>query len=462
VSPEPEMAERPVPHNRWDLIPDGPADPPPTVSVVVVHYEQDRALARVLHALGRQSALPFEIVVADDGSRTPPVLPDLPVPARVVTQPDLGFRAAAARNAGARVCRGDILVFLDADTTPEETCLAQLTRRVGRCRDVLAVGRRRHADLSHLPVDADPASAPGLVEPEWLRSGYAQTRDLLDADGRSFRFVISAVMACRRDLYRDLGGFDERFVGYGGEDWDFAYRAWNAGAVLVHEPEAVAWHDGPGWADRPSSADTPDRQSARLAALIPEPSTRGVALPGRIPDVLADLDPSPGVGAIGGGTSPVGTTERCVHSLLRQSFRDLRVRLPPPADPAVAELYDGGTQACPWSGDQIRRARARLVVHRPLPANAVADAMRLITDDDIGTVEILTSGVRAAREAARVEVRVAARWGDRSEASPLIVELFGCRQLEVGPAPPERSTLAGWFESDPTGGSTGHRPPQGS
>jgi GT2 family glycosyltransferase len=280
VSPEPEMAERPVPHNRWDLIPDGPADPPPPVCVVVVHYEQDRALARVLHALGRQSALPFEIVVADDGSRTPPVLPDLPVPARVVTQPDLGFRAAAARNAGARVCRGDILVFLDADTTPEETCLAQLTRRVGRCRDVLAVGRRRHADLSHLPVDADPASAPGLVEPEWLRSGYAQTRDLLDADGRSFRFVISAVMACRRDLYRDLGGFDERFVGYGGEDWDFAYRAWNAGAVLVHEPEAVAWHDGPGWADRPSSADTPDRQSARLAALIPEPSTRGVALPG--------------------------------------------------------------------------------------------------------------------------------------------------------------------------------------
>jgi GT2 family glycosyltransferase len=443
-------AERPVPHNRWDLIPDGPADPPPTVSVVVVHYEQDRALARVLHALGRQSAPPLEIVVADDGSRTPPVLPDLPVSARVVTQPDLGFRAAAARNAGAAVFRGDILVFLDADTTPERTFLAELTRRVGRCRDALAVGRRRHADLAGLPVDADPAAAPRLVEPEWLRSGYAQTADLLDADGRSFRFVISAVMACRRDLYHELGGFDERFVGYGGEDWDFAYRAWNAGAVLVHEPEAVAWHDGPEWADRPSSADTPDRQSARLAALIPEPTTRGAALPGRIPDVLVDLDLGP---STDGGATAVGFTVRCVHSLLRQSFRDLRVRLPPPVDPAVAELYDGSTQASPWSGDQIRRARARLVVHRPLPANALADAMRLVTDDDVGTVEILTSGVSAATLTSTRAASRSARWSDHLEAGPLVARLFGCRQLEVGPPPPERNTLAGWFEAAPTRGS---------
>jgi hypothetical protein len=456
-------AERPVPHNRWDLLPDGPpGSPGPTVSVVVVHYEQDAALARVLYALSSQTVLPLEIVVADDGSRTPPVLPPLPVPARVVTQPDLGFRAAAARNAGARACRGDILVFLDADTTPERAFLAELTCRVGRCRDALAVGRRRHAELAHLPVDADPSSAPRLVEPEWLRSGYHQSRNLLDADGRSFRFVISAVMACRRDLYVELGGFDERFVGYGGEDWDFAYRAWNAGAVLIHEPAAVAWHDGPDWAAR----------SMRLAALIPEPSTRGAALPGVIPDVLADLDlgPDPGpdvghtavghtavghtavghtaVGHTAVGHTAVGQTVRSVHSLLRQTFRDLRVRLPPPVDPAVAELYDGTTQASPWSGDQLARARARLVLYRPLPANAVADAMRLIVEDDVGTVEIRTSGVRAATLTSTRAAFRAARWSDELEVGPLMAELFGCCELEVGPPPPERHDLAGWFRSD--------------
>jgi GT2 family glycosyltransferase len=441
-------AERPVPHNRWDLLPDTPPDPPPTVSVVVVHFEQDAALARVLHALSRQSAPPLEIVVADDGSRTPPVLPVLPVPARVVTQPDLGFRAAAARNAGAGACEGDILVFLDADTTPEATFLAELTRRVGWCRDALAVGRRRHAELAHLPLEADLSSAPRLVEPEWLRSGYRQTRDLLDADGRSFRFVISAVMACRRDLYTELGGFDERFVGYGGEDWDFAYRAWNAGAVLIHEAGAVAWHDGPDWAGRPSSADTPDRQSMRLAALIPEPSTRGATLSGRIPDVLVDLDIHPtDAGPADAGQTDVGRLVRCVHSLLRQSFRDLRVRLPPPVDPAVAELYDGTTQSSPWSGDQIRRARARLSVHHPLPAHAVAEAMRRILDDDLGTVEILTSGLRAATLTSTRAASRSARWRDQVGADRFIPELFGCGRIEVGPSPPRRDSLAGWFRS---------------
>jgi hypothetical protein len=119
------------------------------------------------------------------------------------------------------------------------------------------------------------------------------SRDLLDADGRSFRYLISAVMACRRTLFDDLDGFDERFVGYGGEDWDLAYRAWNAGAVLVHEREALAWHDGPDWSGRDGGAK--DRESARLAALIPEPFTRGAPLPGALPGAAspaASRDPA--------------------------------------------------------------------------------------------------------------------------------------------------------------------------
>jgi cellulose synthase/poly-beta-1,6-N-acetylglucosamine synthase-like glycosyltransferase len=339
------LSDQRVPGNRWDLL-DPATAPTPQVSVVVCHYEQPRRLALTLAALAAQTLPPVEVVVADDGSRR---FPEVPPGVRVVTQEDRGFRAAAARNLGVRHTRGEVLVFLDADTVPEPGLLAALTARVALCPDVLAVGRRCHADLSVLPPGGDPRTAPRLPDPAWLDEAYARSRNLLDADGGSFRHVISAVMACRRTLFDDVGGFDERFVGYGGEDWDLAYRAWNAGAVLVHERGAVAWHDGPDWAGRGADPAEKDRETARLAALVPEPNTRGDAAPGELADVLVET-PDP----------------RWVRG---QNHRDLRIR---------------GSRE--WSRDQLRRARARLRVRAPLPPTALARAMSRLVGADLGRV----------------------------------------------------------------------------
>jgi GT2 family glycosyltransferase len=424
-----------VPGNRWDLLDPYPV-PRPAVSVVIAHFEQPAQLARTWAALCAQTLPPFEVVIADDGSARPPLPPRGGPPVRVVTQPDRGFRAAAARNLGAAHTTGEVVVFLDADTVPDRGFVAALTRRVALCPDVLAVGRRRHADLSDLPPGADPATAPRLAEPRWLSDGYAASRDLLDADGRSFRYVISAVLACRRSLFDDLGGFDERYVGYGGEDWDLGYRAWNAGAVLVHEREAVAWHDGPDWAGRPEDRSAKELESIRLAALIPEPSTRGAALPFALPDVLVDVAPA----------QSVAETARTVHSLLRQTHRDLRIRLLEPVDPALAQLYDGGMQCTPWSGDQLRRARVRLRVDRPLPEDSVAEAVRTLTATGLGQLALSTEGLHAASATSTRVIGRARRWARRFPDRRVVLDVFGCVDLEVGPCPPSRDDLAAFFD----------------
>lgn len=417
-----------VPGNRWDLL-DIAVAPRPEVSVVVAHYEQPAQLERTWAALCRQTLPPVDVVIADDGSAVPPVAPVGGPPVRVVTQPDHGFRAAAVRNLGARHATGEVLVFLDADTVPEPGFVEAITRRVALCPDVLAVGRRRHADLTGLAPGADPRTAPRVEEPAWLQDAYAASRDLLDADGLSFRFVISAVLACRRTLFDDLGGFDERFVGYGGEDWDLAYRAWNAGAVFVHERNAVAWHDGPDWAGRPQDRDGKDLESVRLAALIPEPATRGVALPGHLPDVLADLEPG----------LDVPDTVRLVHSLLAQDHRDLRVRLPEPVDPALAELYAGVAQTAPWSADQLARARVRLHCHCPLPPAAVAAAVDELIGRDLGVVHLLDRGRRlASATTTRAQGRL--RRSGESAGS-----MFGTATVEVRARPVPSRDLAGYF-----------------
>lgn len=424
-----------VPGNRWDLLETYPA-PRPTVSVVITHYEQPAQLARLWAALCDQTLPPVEIVIADDGSADPPTPPHGGPPVTVVTQSDRGFRAAAARNLGAAHTTGEVVVFLDADMVPEPGFLSALTRRVALCPDVLAVGRRRHADLSGVAPGSDPAAAPRLNEPRWLSDGYAASHDLLDADGRSFRFVISALLACRRSLFDDLGGFDERYQGYGGEDWDLGYRAWNAGAVLVHERAAVAWHDGPHWGGRPEDRTAKELESVRLAALIPEPSTRGAALPFALPDVLVDVV----------GRSSVAETVRIVHSLLRQSHRDLRIRLPRPVEPALEQLYGGAVQVAPWTEDQARRARMRLEVLRPLHVHAVAMAVQALTRLDLGHVTVHSEGDYSALATSSRLIGRTRRWAQHFPDHHTVAQVFGDTVIEVGPSPVPHDDLATYFD----------------
>jgi GT2 family glycosyltransferase len=254
--------------NRWDPL-DGQAPVAlPTVSVVVVHFEQQAELDRTLAALGRQDypAELLEVIVVDDGSR---VAPRVSHGARLLRQPDEGFRLAAARNLGASSATGDILCFLDADTAPEPGYVRAITRLPALAPETVAVGRRRHTRFERLDASAAiELAAPGaaLEEPQWLADAYARSRDLLESDNRSYRFVIGAVIACSRWFFDEVGGFDESFTQYGGEDWEWAHRAWVGGAVFAHVADAVAWHNGPTRVPPPTrgcGARTPRRFSWR-------------------------------------------------------------------------------------------------------------------------------------------------------------------------------------------------------
>ena len=285
-----------LPDNRWDLLDTMQPQTSPTVSVIVAHYEQPRELARTLLALDRQRYPRelVEIIVVDDGSAEQPVVPGH---VTLVSQADDGFRVAAARNLAVSQAHGDVLVFLDADTSPEPDYLGEMVRLPALTWDAVTVGRRRHADLSAVDASAEIAEAGStheLDEPRWLRDAYRDTGDLLASDHRSYRFIIGAVIACTRRFFDEVGGFDESFSRYGGEDWEWAYRAWARGAVLAHVPTAIAWHDGPDRAVRaPGALDAKNAEVVTLADLIPVPGSRGRALPTAKVDIVVTGPPFP-------------------------------------------------------------------------------------------------------------------------------------------------------------------------
>ena len=286
----------------------------PEVSVVIPYFDDQVRLTLLLLALDQQHGDgAFEVLIADDGSPEPPSIPlGLHFACTVVRQPDNGFRAAAARNLGAGRAAGELLLFLDGDTLPAAGYVQAMTdalRSIADGHGALVLGRRRHADLSAVGQDAVLAFLRGagevgnggqhnparseirlLDDPQWLLDGYARTDGLRAATDEDFRLVISAVLGVDRRLWDATGGFDESFVGYGGEDWDFGWRAWLAGADWSYQPAGVAWHDGPDAAGRES--DTVARNAAknaeclRLAETIPLPSVRGTGLVLEYPETV--------------------------------------------------------------------------------------------------------------------------------------------------------------------------------
>ncbi|MBB3159458.1 GT2 family glycosyltransferase [Microbacterium proteolyticum] len=415
-----------VPGNRWDLVADRQPDPP-RVTVIVTHYDQPEQLARTLAALQRQDhpAERLEIIVADDGSPTEPVVPP---GIRLLRQEDRGFRAAAARNLGAAAATGDVLCFLDADTTPEPEYVRQLTRLPALLPEAVTVGRRRHADLTGLdagtPV-ADAGPARELAEPAWLRDAYAGSDNLLHADDRSYRYVISAVAACSRAFFEEIGGFDESFSSYGGEDWEWAHRAWQAGAVLAHVPRAVAWHDGPDWAGRSGDDRVREgnRQSLLLAQKIPVAGSSGRGLLPATPDLVVHL--------------PDGLTPSaefvCVDSVLAAfPLATVVVRTPEEeslvrADPRVRVGAEG-------SGLDARvtlRLDQALVIQDAAPLSA---ALSSLGQGSVGTMTLLDDdGVVLARADARRARHRAHRWGTSAGFDEVALTVDGVHALRDEP-----------------------------
>lgn len=83
------------------------------ISVIIPCYNHGKYLPEAVDSIRKQGSSPVEIIVVDDGStdNTPRVAKDLGV--HYIRQENSGL--SSARNTGINHCKGDFLVFLDAD-----------------------------------------------------------------------------------------------------------------------------------------------------------------------------------------------------------------------------------------------------------------------------------------------------------------------------------------------------------
>lgn len=205
--------------------------PVPEISIVVPTRGRPAALERCLSALGRTTLAPdaVEIVVVGDGHDVMPPAPDVsaPVPLRYLGVPHAG--PAAARNAGARAARAEVLAFTDDDCAPAPEWAERMLRAVEEHPAALVGGRIRN----------------GLPRNPWAAASHHVLDvfiDLYNSRPGSPGFAPTSSLAVRRDVFEAIGGLDERFPAAAGEDRELCDRACAAGHPVVLEPRAIVDH----------------------------------------------------------------------------------------------------------------------------------------------------------------------------------------------------------------------------
>ena len=199
------------------------------ISVIIPAKNAARTLGLCLQAVLQQEGMlldqDYEVIVVDDGSTdgTAQIAQEYKV--TVIRQSTMG--PAAARNSGARISKGTILAFTDADCAPSSTWLMDLTRPFQN-PDVMGV---KGVYGTH-----QTALVARFVQIEYEYK-YARMRNQAAID-----FIDTNNAAYRKEVFIQNGGFNESFRVPSVEDQEFSFRLARKGYRLVFEPSAVVYH----------------------------------------------------------------------------------------------------------------------------------------------------------------------------------------------------------------------------
>jgi hypothetical protein len=219
---------------------------PVEVSFIVGH----RGLARLplllstLRCIAAQRRVGFECLVVEQ-SAEPEVEDKLPSWVRYMHAPTSGrddpYCRARAFNIGARLAQSETLIFHDNDLLVPQDYAAEIVARCGEGYEVVNLKRfifyltESHSRCTTAMYAFTPAEAPESI--------------MQNAQG-------GGSVAITRKAFFAIGGFDETFIGWGGEDNEFWERAqtrkvWPYGYMPVlhlwHEsqPDKVLGEDAP-------------------------------------------------------------------------------------------------------------------------------------------------------------------------------------------------------------------------
>jgi glycosyltransferase involved in cell wall biosynthesis len=203
-------------------------------SVIIPTCNNDLRLVWVLEGLCLQDYPSFEVIVVNDaGSDSTESLVlgfsyRLRIRYFMLGGSKSESRSGAARNLGAKHSYGARLIFLDSDMVPDPDLVSAHT--IGVDANIALYGFRRSYPVNSVSPFRPPFSYSKLLS---LSVPDARLANYINWEMPQLYFhFLSCNYSLASDVFCALGGHDERFVGWGGEDIDLGFRITRAGYCI--------------------------------------------------------------------------------------------------------------------------------------------------------------------------------------------------------------------------------------
>ncbi|MCC9041250.1 glycosyltransferase [Myroides sp. M-43] len=229
------------------------------VSLLITTYNRVDALEAVLVSVLNQEKLPFEVVVADDGSREDTIAlikkyqSVFPVPLKHAWQEDKGFRLSESRNRGLALCEGEYVVMIDGDMVLHSKFV--LDHISNAKRGFFVQGGRvmfNEKKTKEYLATSDKYKRIHWYQPNIetrfeKRLSACHLPFLNNKQQKDITYSHKAIRGCNMAFFLEdvlaVNGFNNNFVGWGREDSEFVERLFNKG-VKRHNVKfmAIAYH----------------------------------------------------------------------------------------------------------------------------------------------------------------------------------------------------------------------------
>lgn len=291
----------------------------PTISVIVVLRNKVHLSVLCLCSLLLETNVDYELIVVDNGSsdETSAVLSLVDSASIIRNGDNLGFGPATMQ--GVSRASGEFLCLLNNDALLQHGSLATALNVFSERPDTGAVGGKV------LLADGRLQEAGCIIWRDGRAKQYGR-EDEASLPQYNFRrpvdYCSGAFLVTPRLLFREVGGFDDRYAPAYYEDVDYCMKLWHARRPVIYEPRALVHHyEGASsvssattreaivvnhrrfterWRDalRDHQAERPENIiRARIAAQCE--STKCLYFFGELPDQLSELYKDPRLQQIG-------------------------------------------------------------------------------------------------------------------------------------------------------------------
>jgi len=204
----------------------------PLISVIIVNYNGKRHLEKCFESLMKIDYEKYEIILVDNNSTDNSIeFVKNTQPSVIIIKLDKNYGFAEPNNIGAKIAKGDLLLFLNNDTIVMPNFISEMVKvltqdsKIAICQSLLL--------KPNGTVDSSGDFVDVLGRAYSSREKVSEVKEILSARGAS--------MMVRKNFFWEMGGFDKYFFATF-EDVDLGWNAWIFGYKVVVAPNSIVYH----------------------------------------------------------------------------------------------------------------------------------------------------------------------------------------------------------------------------